>query len=102
MREIDDPLIVGNLGGSLRSGRYIRLPQNNPTVFGRDRQFCGVPHTQMLSSLWAGMELGELDFGQAAMTGSVITSHQTWYFQMWHRDHNGSSNFSNGLRVMFP
>ncbi len=42
-----------------------------------------------------------------SITGSpmVITSGSTWHFQVWHRDTPagvGSSNFSNGLSVMFP
>ncbi len=26
---------------------------------------------------------------------------QTWHFQLWHREANGSSNLSNGLSVTF-
>ncbi|HPF12775.1 MAG: hypothetical protein H6830_06765 [Planctomycetes bacterium] len=36
------------------------------------------------------------------LTGSpMILASQTWYFQVWHREDMGFSNFSNGLAVTF-
>lgn len=65
-------VIVGDLGGAFRTGRYIRFAQDNPTVFGRDRQFCGVPHTRLLESLWTGMQLGPIEFASASVSGQVV------------------------------
>ncbi len=66
-------VMVGDLGGAFRAGRYIRFAQDTPTVFGRDRQFCGVPHTRLLESLWAGMELGPIEFAARTVPGVVRT-----------------------------
>ena len=36
------------------------------------------------------------------ITGSpMISTGQTWYFQLWHREDGGDSNLSNGLSVTF-
>ncbi|MEZ5975153.1 MAG: hypothetical protein R3E96_10020 [Planctomycetota bacterium] len=37
------------------------------------------------------------------LTGNpTIASGDTWYFQLWHREAAGQSNFSNGIIVTFP
>lgn len=33
--------------------------------------------------------------------GGSISAGSTWHFQLWHRESNGESNFSNGLSVTF-
>ncbi|MDF1837086.1 MAG: hypothetical protein P1V35_04400, partial [Planctomycetota bacterium] len=33
--------------------------------------------------------------------GQLILSGRSWYFQLWHRDVGGQSNFSNGVQVDF-
>ena len=33
--------------------------------------------------------------------GAPILSGRSWYFQVWHRDVGGQSNFSNGVRIDF-
>ncbi len=51
----------------------------------------------------AGTSTGDFGFDVPFITPWIapIVSGQTLYFQMWHRDVNGTSNLSNGVEVVF-
>ncbi len=43
----------------------------------------------------------ELPFAWPSGQTNHVMPGETWHFQLWHREANGSSNFSNGLSVTF-
>jgi len=67
-------VIVGGLGGALRTGVYLRYPQNNPspTMVNYGRQFAGHPHTQLLTSLCQSMGMDVNDMGIPSLEGRVV------------------------------
>jgi hypothetical protein len=67
-------VILGGLGGSFRTGVYLRYPQNNPSpwMHGYGRQFAGHPHTQLLTSLCQGVGMDVADMGLRSIEGRVM------------------------------
>ena len=55
------PFVVfgGGATGALRSGRYLKYPQNKPNPWGRNyrNEYTGTPHNQLYVSLLQGMGL---------------------------------------------
>ena len=52
----------------------------------------------------AGTLSGTLDLNDMPLHplfGQVVVPGETWFFQLWHRENGGTSNFTNGVRVTF-
>ena len=74
--------LFNSLGQFDGAGRFVNLSGTSGGGFGYD-----VPHEIPMPGL------------PNNFTGMVGSG--TWHYQMWHRDSNGSSNFSNGLSVTY-
>ncbi|MBL4770642.1 MAG: hypothetical protein JKY61_05760 [Planctomycetes bacterium] len=90
-----------DLGGFQRLGRYnvAGSPMNSLGRFQPDGTLNNIVGT---SGNGKGFDVpASLPFNWFYGQNIRVVAGQTWHYQLWHREPNGNSNFSNGLSVLF-